>query len=262
MKKITFIASIFFCFMLMVFLSTCRHSILPSPQLSLPPWPPSTQNKHLWPELDFWEIHITTPDSQTVYHLPPDTRNFTVSENYNTCISIEACPVTKGITFFHPAGAILPWNKTLTWENGFNAELLRKLYLSSMDYNNSRDIKNFAAGFNWPLLENRLYEKQIKSGIFYNPWLLDQNVIVSKIISKSFNQSSLSLKNVQEVHFEREALSSYIPENFGNGGNVFILKKNTLEKFLLREEENDFYIMTATVNSKGTLSLAINSLPL
>lgn len=98
--------------------------------------------------------------------------------------------------------------------------------------------------------------------MFYNPWLLDQNVIVSKIISKTFNLSSLSLKNVQEVHFEREALSSYIPENFGNAGNDFILKKNTLEKFLLQESENDFYIMTATVNSKGTLSLAINSLPL
>lgn len=260
MKNIKYVASVFFIFMMMVLLSTCRHSLHPLAQLSLPQWPPSTQNIHQWPKLEAWQVQITTPQFSSSYRISPATRTITVEAETNTPISLQVYPVTEGVIFFHPAGAILPWNGHITWLNGFTAELLKKLYLSTREQNHQEDIQTFASSFNWNRMETQLKEKSTDQGNLYNPWLLDQEQIISKICSKTFTATSLNVKKTKEIQLSQQYTARYVPQNQNNEENRFILQENKLEKFLYLDQE--YYIATATINSKSSLSLAINSLPL
>ncbi|MCR4734416.1 MAG: hypothetical protein K5829_05385 [Treponema sp.] len=212
--------------LLLSLLCACSSLTIENPDLLLVKLPDFNLNQEVSPEfprVKRWLVQIYGEDGRDSFFV--DESEFNISLRKNRLTAITAFPLTalsdctedieKEVLFFSCAGAILPYcslNKSdsvdlqLTWEDGFSAYILQRLFSGSeLDKNLTAD---FLLKFNWNKLldlvrskiENSFLEFENSDtcdGIcFYNPWLLDVENIVQKIADGTFTASCLNLKGI------------------------------------------------------------------
>ena len=191
----------------------------------------------------------------------PSVLDFSSMEEFSTTTG-EASSVDfeQEVQFFCCAGAILPYSLEncsngineieLAWEDGFCAYVMQRLFKgSSMEKGRTAD---FILEFNWEkmmeLVRSKIKDSALKietdgeiaGNAFYNPWLLDVDVVVQKIADRKFTASALNLKGVFTAECGA-AISAFVPEN------EFILKYG---RATLRKNCANLFM---TENSKGVI---------
>ncbi|MCR4953264.1 MAG: hypothetical protein K6A43_04235 [Treponema sp.] len=182
--------------------------------------------------------------------------------------------VEKEVTFFCCTGAIVPYCVTnengfleipLTWEDGFCAHVLQRVYLGTSC--KRTDAADHVEKFNWKkMLETvrtkietseRNFENIAET--FYNPWLLDLDVIIQKIADGSFNASCLGIKGVFSVDCTaNEVLKDFvgIDENHSAGSflvSAFVPENSIIQKYGRVSLKKDVVNLFMTDCSKGVL---------
>lgn len=264
-KKIQYAFFTLFCSIAVAGNISCAQQISSAKEISLPQWPP--ENSSGLPELDSWNITVTTAGSSENFSVSAEKKTITLETDGSAPVSVTARPINSGFQFFKPAGMIFPFENEFSWEGGFSADCLKKFYLSSTQNNSKNAAENYATRFNWQKFSQTIKEKSEKSTIFYNPWLLDQQNILLSIENGNFSATKLSLKktcsfNATELFAEfpqNKILSDYVPQNFSTKNESFILSKQKINKFLFYENSK---IITVEAESNSSFSLAINSLPI
>lgn len=232
----------------------------------LPDWPPADSYMNYYPQLDEWNISVTTSEISYNFCISPAIKCFSLKIAESSPISVIAAPKTEGIHFFDAAGAIYPFSNKLTWKNGLSSTLLKKLHNK---YRNLPEFSDFISQFNWQKLIDAINQKASESKIFYNPWHVEQTTILEKISQGKFTASYLNVKNtsIHELAEFKEFsegvfLSSYIPQNYSAGINeLFSIKNDLKERFLLCAEKKKI----AVTNSSGSndfFSLTFYDLPI
>lgn len=271
-KTLELIMNILFLLLASVFSGSCRLEYFTPKEtvvFSLPAWDEnfSCENENV-PVLKKWIILVSSAEESRSFEIPGTQKTFSVKVNDTAPLSILAQSVTEeGNEFFHPAGAVFPWQKDLKWEHGFSADVLRSFYESTRGVNSPVKCKKECGKFNW---ERFLFEieKKTSESDFFNPWNLDKTSLLSNIFSKNFTLSKLKEKNCvcirgTELFSEQEAaiiFSDYIPLNkVPAGQQSFNLKKDFTNRFLCTQKKA---IITVHIANTDGFSLAINSLPL
>ena len=264
MKKIIYI----FVFIFLSSLISCKESYnsdIPT-IFYLPVWPPADSWKDYYPAVEQWNISVNTSEASYSFSLSSTAKCFPLQISDSVPVSVTAAPLTSGIHFFKPAGTIYPFSNQLTWKNGVSATLLKKIYIASK---NQLNLDDFALQFNWQKMIDSINQKSTESKNFYNPWHLEQPVILEKIMCGKFSATCLNVKNIKvcEINDFKEFsegifLSSYIPQNFSASINgLFSVKINTEEGFLLCEKKHRLAIANISDNS-DFFSLTFYDLPI
>lgn len=273
-KKIQYAFFTLFCAGMILINVSCTQQISYTKEFYLPQWPPEnsssiSENFSAFPEVESWSITVTTAESSEnfSFNASANTQKISLELDNSAPVSILARPVTCGFQFFMPAGMIFPFENEFSWESGFSADCLKKFYLSASQANSKDAVKNYASRFNWQNFSSTIKEKSEKSGAFYNPWLLDQQSVLLSIENASFSATKLSQKKTCSINAaelfaefpEYRIFSDYVPQNFCAKNESFTLSKQKINKFLLYENSK---IITVSVQSNSSFSLAINSLPI
>lgn len=233
--------------------------------LKLPEWPPEKSYGINYPALQEWKISINYGFASSSFNLPALVPGFYLPVYSNEPVSILAWPITDGISFFEASGMIFPYSQSFDWQEGFTALILHKFYLSQKE---NKEIEKWCQKVNWQKMSESLNEKSKKSPIFYNPFLLDQENILSALINKELSASLFNLKKTSSVPISAfrenknfDYLSSYIPQNLAIKLNSCVsMKENWNSNFLCLSEPKE--IVTASIDSSEILSLTYNLLPI
>ena len=262
------------------FTGCCLFTVSDKPQddyleINLPQWPPSENTDRSWPELSRWKITIVKAEEEyTFYTAKSDSLSKTPTPSIiirierNKPCSILAQPLTllpadsaspqKECAFFKPAGFIYPWyadKSTASWEQGFLADIMAKFFRDGKGgCIPSEDTEYIVSTFNW-IKAQEVIEKKISESsdvtsdkCFYNPWLIEYNVILQNLSSSQFKQSllnntgcsSIPLSLIKEKRPDITSLtqnlifSSFVIENSViREKQQLTLRKNTPELFSL-----------------------------
>lgn len=100
----------------------------------------------------------------------------------------------------------------LTWEDGFVAYIMERLFMGSYSYYKKPEVVKYIAGFNWIRFQMEI-RKKCDEG--YNPWLIDAENLLTSIAYKNFNTYSINLKDATSVSCDsiQNLLCSYVPYN-------------------------------------------------
>lgn len=256
MRKLCIIALFFLTLMSLVLLTSCAVARPPEYQLELPAWPP--ENNPSWPSLDCWLVEETASEGTSTRIIPSQSHHTLIQLNRQEPVAVLVYPITEELSFFKPAGCILPYNTELSWEQGFSADTLKKLY-GACSENSTSATRDFASRFNWSKFSLALDDYQLTQEL-YNPWLLDQYAIIKSILKEEFSKTSLSQKKCSVSVLPYPLFCDYVPQNTEGTGQSFALKETVLSKFITCQSPRN--LITATVDGKEGLSLAINSVPL
>jgi hypothetical protein len=232
----------------------------------LPVWPPPNREQTAYPDLDFWVIEYSSEQGTEKIRAGRNTASITLSLPENIPAAVQAWPVTrhngKDVLFFHPAGTVYPYSLTLSWEDGFAADILSSLYKVTA---NRHEAGSFCSCFNWERLMSALRVRvtaYTETTGYYDPWLLNKDGILSAIAGRSFSVYKLKNQETTAVslqEYTETVLAPFIPANtFISGNNNITLLKKGQNIFLYGREKIAVISLTAT----GKISLAIRDLPL
>ncbi len=250
MRKLLIICPIFLC--LLIFLG-CKHSVSLAQteelSLSLPQWPPKDDRQDLYPEICYWKIEINQVGQIISFYQKEG--DFNVSFLRNQPASITAQPITllddgEKSSYFSPAGFLYPASyksekNTLTWEEGYVAQLIHKVISSQKEtgISNTRLLK-FLFSFNWKKAQETINSKIEKSiaeedKAIYNPWLINSDKLLDNLCYGNFKANLLNINGTYSYQlnylFQNQEfipLSSFVPEN------ACLLQKNLIN---LKKEE-------------------------
>lgn len=251
--------------------TSCEHQLTPSKEISLPQWPPECScGESVWPEIEAWEITVTTAEGSENFSVCADKKSITLSMDSSSPVSLLARPVFSGYCFFKPAGMIFPFEEEFSWEAGFSSDCLKKFYISAAQNNPKNTARDYAARFNWQKITLTIKNNAKNNRAFYNPWLLDQPGILASIEDRTFTAAKLSMKKICSVTAselfkdfpENSIFSDYVPQNFcqeNQENKIFTLSQQKLNSFLFYE---NLKIITVNAKSRTSFSLAINSVPI
>ena len=248
-----------------LFLS-CSGEIESKIRFSLPDLPENITSAI---KTDYWQITFSQGQDIETFIISRDSKYFTLQLSDYYPAAVLAQPFTKNTAFFKPAGIIYPYEKNLSWISGFEADTLLKLYSNNFPSNNST-VKNFASRFNWKKFSETIQIQCLNEGNSYNPWNLNQEEILSSISNHTFTARKLNQKKCPNISRE-DILSNqedillfynFIPLNEKSiSENSYPISSNHINEFLLYRGEK-FQILTISINTDESFSLAINSLPL
>ncbi|MBQ9239686.1 MAG: hypothetical protein IJ191_10345 [Treponema sp.] len=145
-------------------LYSCTDPFMDTMTYALPQWPPENDAQAAYPPLICWEISYYDGVSFQTQTVSAETRSISFSTGRNFPCPLVAQPITKHgekpYPFFKPAGCIPPFHPTITWEDGWAAQVA---YVSAR-----MSGENFLR-FNWnKLVEAVRTEQMAQPG--YNPW--------------------------------------------------------------------------------------------
>lgn len=228
--------------------------------VTLPEWPPQGDSE-LYPELLHWKITIA--QNTGISEFTTREKNMNICVQKNCPLSVQCQPVTlldnsREFCFFNPAGFVYPVSDsfTATWEQGFLAEILCRLYTQMQTNQQAPEAAAyFASTFNWKKAQTYIESKNI------NPWLCDSNLVLHSIINSTFRASLLSsncvtplISDIPELaelstNPDFKLLSSYIPENtvLKQEGKIILIKK-TPRLFLMYKS---YGVIINFVNAKN-----------
>lgn len=278
MRKITFILILSFLFFSCTFFEEKQEEIT----FYLPDFP-SILNEFSDLEFAFWQIQYQNSEGK-FYEKTYDNK-IIIKTNKNEPLSVLAFPIIilpdKTFSqFFKPCGTIYPYDyddfsQTLTWENGFCANLINMLFDSSAESNlSTSQINDFLKTFNWKKMMQSIskttsqnYEEILSSSSnkFYNPWQIDISKLLENLSTKKFTSSLLKTTSLysfskEDFNFSENdiILSSYVPENIIlKEKTIFILKKDFPSLFLF----NNFYGTLITASSSKKISVQWTYMP-
>ena len=244
--------------------------------LTLPQWPPIDSFSNDYPALLNWKIEVTGAEKQYSYYTEKKAISVHTKKNHPLCIT--ATPITlldegSQCSYFKPAGYFYPAasEKTVTWEKGFLADLMKELFTEGLEASLSPlDIEYLISTFNWKKAQE-IIDKKINSDaeLFYNPWLIQRSPLLEGISSRTFkatylnNSGCAALKIdwlLKSVNSQNQLfLSSYIPENKSlTQKNQFTIIKNS--PILLSDARK--YGFFITWKSSKNISLEFIYLPI
>lgn len=278
MRKITFILILSFLFFSCTFFEEKQEEIT----FYLPDFP-SILNEFSDLEFAFWQIQYQNSEGK-FYEKTYDNK-IIIKTNKNEPLSVLAFPIIilpdKTFSqFFKPCGTIYPYDyddfsQTLTWENGFCANLINMLFDSSAESNlSTSQINDFLKTFNWKKMMQSIskttsqnYEEILSSSSnkFYNPWQIDISKLLENLSTKKFTASLLKTTSLysfskEDFNFSENdiILSSYVPENIIlKEKTIFTLKKDFPSLFLF----NNFYGTLITASSSKKISVQWTYMP-
>lgn len=151
----------------------------------------------------------------------PDCKKITLELSSEFPCPILAAPVLnlkeKSIEL-KAAGAIFPYKKELSWQEGFASNLLLDIYKKEKKSNNLEQACKLCSSFNW--------EKFIQlCSSFNNPWLINQDKIILALKNKKFSANSVSLKETKAIFKEElfESAQKSIGLSLDNADNHFVV---------------------------------------
>lgn len=278
MRKIIFILILSFLFFSCTFFEEKQEEIT----FYLPDFP-SILNEFSDLEFAFWQIQYQ--NSKGKFYEKTYDNKIIIKTNKNEPLSVLAFPIIilpdKTFSqFFKPCGTIYPYDyddfsQTLTWENGFCANLINMLFDSSAESNlSTSQINDFLKTFNWKKMMQSIskttsqnYEEILSSSSnkFYNPWQIDISKLLENLSTKKFTSSLLKTTSLysfskEDFNFSENdiILSSYVPENIIlKEKTIFTLKKDFPSLFLF----NNFYGTLITASSSKKISVQWTYMP-
>lgn len=278
MRKIIFILILSFLFFSCTFFEEKQEEIT----FYLPDFS-SILNEFSDLEFAFWQIQYQNSEGK-FYEKTYDNK-IIIKTNKNEPLSVLAFPIIilpdKTFSqFFKPCGTIYPYDyddfsQTLTWENGFCANLINMLFDSSAESNlSTSQINDFLKTFNWKKMMQSIskttsqnYEEILSSSSnkFYNPWQIDISKLLENLSTKKFTSSLLKTTSLysfskEDFNFSENdiILSSYVPENIIlKEKTIFTLKKDFPSLFLF----NNFYGTLITASSSKKISVQWTYMP-
>ena len=252
MKKLSLICPIFLCLLI---LSACSQSVClnQSEELifSLPEWPPKNAGSNPYPKLYTWKIEINQVGKVLSFYQKEG--DFCVTFFKNQPASITALPITllddgERTSYFYPAGFLYPSSyqaekNSLTWEEGFSAQLIHKIVCSQEETGvSSNRLLKFLLSFNWKKLQENINSKIEKSieeedKAVFNPWQINSDKLLDNICYGNFKTSLLNISGIYTYQLEYlfpnqefSPLSAFIPEN------ACLMQKNLIN--LQKEKAN------------------------
>lgn len=257
-----------FCAFFILTFSSCKNDFFSTDKtfLYLPEWPPEDPWKTYYPSLDSWEITVSSSQSTYKFLLPGNIKSFPLFYEDDSPVSVSAAPITCGKSFFHASGLIFPFSNRFSWKNGFAADTLKKFYLQ---YGCNPDTGIFSAQFNWNKFLETIDHKSDSENSFYNPWYIDQKVLLEKLADGKFSASYLNIKKTKTYELDQLQsfsqgiyLFKYIPQNFSTSiNNLFILNPFIQEDVFFMGNKTQ----TAIINlddANEILSLTFYDLPI
>lgn len=259
--------AVFFILLLSSLFSACSTDTFQKTEvlLKFPTWPPADPCHADYPPLDSWYVVVNYGNICVDFYMPAFAEGFPVQLNGNEPTAILAYPVTYSMKIFNPSGTVLPLWENLGWQTGFTALMLHKFYLMNK---NTDDISFFSQKINWKKINDTVSEKSLSSGFSYNPFLLNQEKILSSLNSLELSAQLFTLKKCSSVsldHFKDQKmgtyLSGYIPQNTISAltGTVTV-SRSVPSKFLCISPEPK--IVLALLDSSEILSVSYDDLPI
>lgn len=199
--------------------------------IALPQWP---QN---YPALSRWRIEIISAEKQERFYTTASSISVCTKKNRPFCITAQPLTLMEDgneCAYFKPAGYLYSTAETsLSWEAGFLAFIMKKLFFLGIDEGlSSVDIEYLISTFNWNKAQETIEKKlNTDSTLYYNPWLLSETKLLEGISAKSFkatllNNSACAALPASEL--PENFLSTFIPENFTlKQKNQFTVSKNS-----------------------------------
>lgn len=277
MKRIIFLFSCFF-----IFIGCSLESVKEMPEKEeriVVRLPLESIKNTTGGHIDFWIVERTDYSGRHKEIIEGRQEvDFIVEKNLPFCVT--ARPVVsfengEKLLFFEPCGIVYPFDfgsgnneGDFTWLQGYSAEIMKRLILASIESGyNKQEICDYLLQFNWNKFRETLILKSEAGGgekPVFNPWMLDNQVVLNYISSGSFSATYLTVKksmtvNIEEILPGKKILSSFIPENL----NIEDCGKITLCKNL-----NGFFLVDAKKlalingSSEKNVSLEYISLPI
>jgi len=261
----------------------------------LPEWPEDE-----FPALSRWLVEIESQTISQKFYTNESKISLTVRENQPLCIV--ATPVTliknseKETQFFYPAGNIYPffWEEpsdqmdnnldgkiSLTWNGRFTASVMKSIFKSRLETGvTAQHINDFIDSFNWQKIQESI-ENQIIAGInsyrkkddssetetaqkpqFYNPWLIDKEVLLENLSNAIFNTTYLNVKNILSVPLENlklENVSSlyvpFVPENMILQENQIVTVQKNKTSSLMANETFSIQVKCSSIKNVSVQTL-------
>ena len=220
-------------------------------ELCLPQWPPAapadtTAPTPPYPALSRWHIRVTGAEAQYSFYTTASAVPLSTKKNRPLCVTAQ--PVTflengRECAYFKPAGYMYPFTQKISWEQGYLASLMQKLFCQGQEECLSPvELEYLISTFNWKKAQETIEKKlavctessetSTSSQLFYDPWLIPETPILEGITARAFKASFLN--NTGCAALPLSALpapayfSSFIPENFSlSQKNQFTVLKNS-----------------------------------
>lgn len=218
MKKRTFFPSLIISLALCpLFLAGCADVFHPAESVSFraPSWPPDGCAD--FPPLSSWRVICAGRDGEKTFTLP-DGGSFGAEVLSSDVFAVRFTPVVSfgdyEAEFFRPAGCVYPMRGKVTWEGGFAADVCVRLYDSMQGSCEAKSRR--LSKFNWrKFIEEAALKCASIEGVVCDPWLLDVDGIVEKIIGEKISSTNFkptTAKSTMIVMDEQSALDA-IREN-------------------------------------------------
>lgn len=138
-----------------------------------------TEEKFSFPQTETWTVKTSRNSGSEPFSVEGDAFYFSVNKNEATAV------LAYSEHFEQPCGAIYPYSTSLSFQNGFAAEVLFTLCASSSS--SAQGTSAYLSKFNW----QRFMEECAAFG--ENSWHLDKERIMQKISSGTFKKTDLKL---------------------------------------------------------------------
>lgn len=274
MKRILF-------FIAVIFFTSCENQIFN--QTEMVEFSVSDLKESFFEDLNFshWKIEIISAENTKEIILPKTESSFKVKFEKNIPSAVSCEPIFNlsgdlgqkfDFSFFYPAGTIYPYEKNLSWQNGFCSQIFKSFLILAKNENSSSDIKEFLPYFNWQKFISAVEEKSLSEN--YNPFACDTEKIAKSILNKTFSKTYLSMKNFTTTSKENlfslseteflSVYSKFIPENLNLDENeqIFSINKDSVSTFVALNSKKDFYYLILTHSSPSNFVLANTKIPL
>lgn len=233
--------------------------------LELPAWPPQDALEENYPPITGWNITVHYGSCFRIYSVPADSTHVQIEPWRGLPVAVTAEPAAANGFKFKPCGTVFPYYSGITWQGGFAADTLIKLYSTCAS---QTGISSDCQKFNWVKFMETMELKKNSSEIFYNPWYLDQETILKSIITRKFSTSLLNQKNcvclsLQEFKAVKDGIyiHPYVPQNHASSINELMTIKKSAPCPLLNIEESESLVI-AEFSEKEILSLTVLELPI
>ena len=246
-------------------------------ELALPQWPPQDSFSQEYPELSRWLVQVSCAEYSDAFYTTKNS--ITVKAKRNRPLCVTAKPITllydnNESDYFKPAGFMFPFSDStagetgysLTWEQGYLAEVMLKLFQKGEEEGFPPvEIEYLVSTFNWKKAQETIQSKiegstdaptettEALSGnaasattpaptpLFYNPWLLPQAEVLEAITTHNFKTSVLSLTGCAALTTEQLKLPS-MAQNPGTTSAPQLLSSFIPENIPLLQK-NQFTVM-------------------
>ena len=254
--------------------------------LSLPQWPPQDPLARSYPALSRWRIVFTSAQSQKIWYSTDTAISVPCKKNRPFCVTAQPLTLlddsgSSGDTndtgsecaYFKPAGYLYTNPaSSLTWEEGYLASVMQKLFYQTADNGLSPlESEYLISTFNWTKAQETI-RKKLKESKAYNPWLIPDSQLLEGIYTQSFKSSLLNLTGC--LTLENPApdkfpilLSSFIPEN-NQAENSEIFSNFQKNQFTVRKNspiiigDGKKFALYITAKSAKNISLEVIYLPI